>query len=460
LPGKINSKNFQYSKSEWYYYCSENGYIAIQAMKQIFYILLISQFFSTRLYAAANDSLIYTNRSFNDKIRSVQLFKEEWILSYPVIKLNSTDKLLLQFDLLGDQPETYYYSFIHCDKDWKRSAVYPTDYMEGFPENQIEEFDPSFNTTINYIHYKLTIPNERISFKLSGNYIIIIYPFGEPEKPVLTRRFMITEERVTTLANAHRPQMTDAYDTGQQVDIQMNYTGLKINDPYRDIYAFILQNGSWNIAKRNMKPDFVGNNELNYNSLSKTNIFPGGNEFRYFDLKSIRYQGQFIRKIDFVGNSYHVFLYPSENREFKPYFFEKDFNGKYYIAIQEGRDMEVEADYVYVYFTLPSKYEVPGGKLYVSGALNDWNFNKNNLMTYNQELGKYECTMLLKQGWYNFEYIFLKNGESAGEPSAFEGNHYETENDYLILFYYRNPMDRYDRLIGSTLTNTANPARK
>jgi hypothetical protein len=429
-------------------------------MKYILFFFIVLQFIFSGLSAADTDSLAFTNRVNNDKIKTVQLFKDGWTLSYPLMKLNSTEKLLLQFDLLADQPETYYYSFIHCDKDWKKSAVYSTDYLEGFPDNQIEDFKSSFNTTVKYIHYKLTLPNERISFKLSGNYIIIVYPFGEPDKPVLSRRFMISEERTTIMASAHRPQMTDAYNTGQQVDIKMNYTGININDPYRDIFAFILQNGHWNSAKNNIKPDFVGSNELNYNSLSKSNIFPGGNEYRYFDLKSIRYQGQFIRKIDYVGTNYHVFLYPSENREFKPYFYEKDFNGKFYIAVQEGRDMETEADYVYVYFTMPSKYEVPGGNLYVSGALNDWNFNKNNLMAFNQEQGKYEGSMLLKQGWYNYEYIFLKNGESTAEPSVFEGNHYETENDYLILFYYRNPVDRYDRLIGSALTNTANPVVK
>ncbi len=424
--------------------------------------ILLSILFGILRYSSASsqsDSLYYTDHIFTDRIHTVQIFKEGWNLSYPILKLKSPDKLILHFDLMGNEAETYYYSFIHCDKDWKRSGVFPADYLEGYPENQIEDYKPSFNTTVKYYHYKLSFPNDRINIKLSGNYILTIYPIGDPAKPVITRRFIVTEDIVGLTATAQRPQMTNSYNTGQQVNFTVNYAVININDPYRDISSFILQNGQWTTAKRNLKPDFIGNNELKYNSLSEKNIFKGGNEFRYFDIKSIRYQSEFIRKIDFTGNNYHVFLFPSENREFKPYFYWQDFNGKYYIAIQEGRDMDTEADYVWVYFTLPSKYVIADGNMYVAGALSDWTFRNRNLMTYDPEKAEYQCSMFLKQGWYNYEYLFLKNGDKSAEPSFFEGNHYETENDYLILVYYRNPKERYDRIIGSLIVNTSGKIR-
>jgi hypothetical protein len=428
-------------------------------MKNILTTTLFFFFFLINYAASGSDSLFYTNHIFTDKIKTVQIYREGWNLSSPVMKLKSSDKITLRFDLMGSDAETYYYSFIHCDKDWKRSGIYTTDYLEGLPENQIEDYNPSFNTTVKYYHYKLSFPNERVAIKLSGNYIVIVYPVGEPEKPVLTRRFMVTEDMVRISATAQRPQMADDYNTGQQVEFTINYSGMNINDPVRDISAFILKNGQWSNAKRNLKPDFVGNNELKYSSLSDKNIFPGGNEYRYFDIKSIRYQTEFVRKIDFIGDSYHVFLLPSENRESKPYFYWQDFNGKFYIAVQEGRDMETEADYTTVYFTLPCKYKFEGGDVYVAGALSDWAFNRDNLMTYDPERGQYQCSMLLKQGWYNYEYVFIKTGDKPAESSAFEGNHYETENDYLILTYYRSIRDRYDRLIGSLTINTTGKTR-
>lgn len=409
--------------------------------------------------ASVSDSLLYSDHIFTDKIRTVQLYKEGWNLSNPVMKLKSNDRLTLHFDLMGNNPETYYYTFIHCDKNWKKSDIYVTDYLDGYPENQIEEYKPSFNTTVSYIHYKLSFPNDRMNIRFSGNYILIVYPVGEPDKPVLARRFMVTEDMISISSVAYRPLMTDSYNTGQQLDFVVKYTGLSITDPYRDISAVVLQNGQWTNAKRNLKPDFVGNNELKFNSLSDKYIFKGGNEFRYFDIRSIRYQSEYIRKIDYTGGNYHVFLFPSENREFKPYFYWQDFNGKYYIAVQEGRDIDTEADYVWVYFTLPAKYEVGGGRMYIFGALTDWAFRTENAMTYNAEKAEYQCSMLLKQGWYNYNYIFIKEGENSADPSAFEGNHYETENDYLIMVYYRNTRDRYDRIVGSTIVNFVRKTR-
>ena len=182
----------------------------------------------------------------------------------------------------------------------------------------------------------------------------------------------------------------------------------------------------------------------------------GGNEFRYFDITSVKYQSEYIKKIDFIPPNYCVWLYPSENREFKPYFYWKDFNGKYYIATQEGQDPGTDADYFYVYFSLPSKQPVEGGQMYVSGDLSDWELNGDNRMTYDSGKGEYEGLMLLKQGWYNYEYMFLKDGSHSGVATKFEGSHYQTENDYQVIVYYRSPFERYDRVAGTATANTLN----
>lgn len=402
------------------------------------------------------DPLLLCDNIFDNRIRTVQLYRQEWNLSYPVIRLGTTDILNLNFDLLDERSEDYYYTFIHCDKDWNRSDIFPNDYIEGFSENPVESYKPSFNTTVNYYHYSLSFPNERAGLKLSGNYVIVVYPSGKPDEPVLTRRFMVVEDLTSFNVNVHRPQMTKNNNTGQQVDFTANHSRLQIRDPYNETFTFILQNGRWDTAKKNLKPDFYGNNELRFNSLSDGNIFPGGNEYRYFDIKSIRYQTEYVKRISYSPPYYNVYLYPSDNRESKPYFYWKDFNGKYYVAIQEGRNPDTDADYVFVYFTLPSAREVPDGEIYISGALTDWKYSKENLMTYNRDQSQYECTLQLKQGWYNYEYIFSGKKDKTTDPSLFEGNHFEAENDYLIFIYYRNPRDRYDRIIGNTTFNTLN----
>lgn len=417
-------------------------------------ILLLLSFLT--LKGGEPDSLFYTNHIFDNRIKSVQSYKEGWNLSYPLIKLNSDEKIVLEFDLLDNLTETFYYTLIHCDKDWNKSDIFTTDYLDGLPDNPIEDTKPSFNTTVNYTHYKLVLPNNRIQLKISGNYLLFVYNYDNPQQPVLTQRFIVSEETADIDINIHRPQLTADDNARQQVEFTVTLNRPGIIDPARNIYSFILQNGRWDNARRNLKPDISGNRELIYNSLTNKNVFQGGNEYRYFDIKSIKYQSEFIRKIDFIPPYYNVYLYPSENREFKPYFYSKDFNGKFYIATQEGQNAETDANYIYVYFTLPSKYMLAGGRMYVSGALNDWSFDKNNVMTYNQEKAQYECIMLLKQGWYNYEYVFLRNGTTDGTASKFEGSHYETENDYQVIVYYRNPFNRYDSVIGSAIANTLN----
>lgn len=404
----------------------------------------------------SKDSLFFAGNVYNENVKTVQLYKSGWNLSYPLITLGSSDRLLLSWDIIGDQSESYYYTIIHCDKDWNRSDIFPNDYIDGYEENPVEQYSSSFNTTVGYIHYKVEFPNDRINLRISGNYLIEVYPQGSPDKPLLTRRFQIVEEKVLISSNIHRPQMTKDNNSGQQVDFTVKLGSTAVSDPYRDIYAFVLQNGRWNNSRKNLKPEFYGNGELKYNSLSDKNIFKGGNEYRYFDIKSIRYQTEYIKNIEFKSPFYNVILQPSEDREFKPYFYWKDFNGRYYIAVQEGQNHDIDADYVYVYFTMPGFQQLQGGDLYISGSLTDWKYNRDNRMTYNPGKKQYEGTLFLKQGWYNYEYLFLKNGQPDAPVSVFEGNHYETENDYLILIYYRNPRERYDRLIGSSVANTLN----
>ena len=50
----------------------------------------------------------------------------------------------------------------------------------------------------------------------------------------------------------------------------------------------------------------------------------------------------------------------------------------------------------------------------------------------------------------------MKDGNSEGVATRFEGSHYETENDYTVLIYYRNPRERYDRIVGVKTINTLN----
>ncbi len=219
-------------------------------MRFILIIIFLAGLLSVKGQQNYNDSVYFTNHIFNEKIKTVQLYQEKWNLSYPILKLNGNDQLVFHFDLLDDRAEAFSYTFIHCDKDWNRSDIFPNDYTDGYAENPVEDYQSSFNTTVRYTHYKIAFPNDRVKLKYSGNYILVIYPTDNPEVPAITQRFIVTEDAVKINTDVHRPQMSSDKNAQQQVDFTVAYAGLNVTDPYRNFYAFILQNGRWDNAKK------------------------------------------------------------------------------------------------------------------------------------------------------------------------------------------------------------------
>lgn len=423
------------------------NFIAIKILSLLISCLFISTFssvaqdFSSVEYAATN-------------VKSISYEKKGSRLEYPFIQIGADEEMTLHFDVIDGDGGTLWYGITHCDRDWKRSDLFTSDYLEGYAENQITDYLPSFNTRVNYTHYALKIPNDDIKFLVSGNYVITVWAPGEPESPLLTRRFFVSEGSSSAQVLFRRPMKPGTTETHQQAEITVSTGRLPITDPYRQITLTIMQNGRWDRARTNLSPDFVGGGRLEFNSLSDNTLMPGGNEFRFFDIKTIRQIRQNVRSIEFLDGLYHVFLLPSEDREFKQWFVNDDLNGKYIVAMEESNEPDREADYVMVYFTLPAYNELQGGSVYVSGSFTDWSYGPANRMTWSAARGSYEVSMLLKQGWYNYEYAFVPSGKAFPEGANFEGSHWETWNDYLILTYFRDPTKRYDRLTGVTLANT------
>jgi hypothetical protein len=75
-------------------------------------------------------------------------------------------------------------------------------------------------------------------------------------------------------------------------------------------------------------------------------------------------------------------------------------------------------------------------------------------MTYNYKRFGYECDILMKQGYYNYTYVFLKDKQKAGDETLTEGSHWETENDYAIYVYHRQRGTYYDQLVAIKRLNS------
>ena len=393
------------------------------------------------------------NKAYKSSIKTVQCHKQDWPLSYPIINLNGSDRLQLSFDDLVGETKDYYYSIIHCNQHWEPSQLMETEYANGINEVPLLDYTYSFNTSIDYVHYKLIFPNNDLSPLISGNYVIKVYENANDDNTVLTQRFMVTEQLVNVIPQVKYTMNSDLRKAKQEIDLTILHPNFEMSNPLSDVKVSILQNGRTDNAITQLKPQFIKQNELVYNYNRET-MFEGGNEFRWLDLRSIRFQSSKIKDISFHDPYSHVELFPDRILAGQSYFFNNDFNGRYVIEIQEKDEPEIEADYVFVHFALPQAEPFVGGDVHILGGLTGWQFTDESKMEYNFNFKQYEASMLLKQGFYNYQFAFKPNNLEEASVSMFEGSHSKAENDYLILVYYSGMGDYYDRIIGISQVNS------
>ena len=75
------------------------------------------------------------------------------------------------------------------------------------------------------------------------------------------------------------------------------------------------------------------------------------------------------------------------------------------------------------------------------------------VLQYNEESKYWETALFLKQGYYNYQYVFVPKGSKTIDETYIEGSHWQTGNDYTILIYLQEEGTSYDKLIGSKILN-------
>ncbi len=390
--------------------------------------------------------LRYDNFAYQPEIKTVLLTLKTDELMPPIIRLNSEDQLLLRFDDLSAEFKNLSYTFIHCNADWQPSILSETEYMQGFTENFITDYTYSLNTLQKFIHYQVEFPNSNTRLTRSGNYIIFVYQDNNKEKPVLTRRFILYEDKVQIIPRVKRPTLTLYRNYKQEIDFTINHSGYPLINPYSDLKVVVMQNFRWDNAITNLKPLFIKGEDLIYD-YEEENVFPGNNEFRNFDIKSLRFQTERINRYVFTDTAHHAYLITDDKRSYTRYSTIRDINGNYVVRVQEGADNNRDADYVWVHFRLNMPLPLTTGNLYVFGALTDWTLKEEAKLKYDERTETYYTSLYLKQGYYNYIYTFLEDGKTGSDDTVVEGMHFETENDYGILVYHRPPGRYFDEVI-------------
>lgn len=387
----------------------------------------------------------------NDRIATLQVTPGDDWLSQPIITLGGGVPIVISFDDLTHEYHRYVYRVEHCESDWTVSEdIFTTDYIDGFNDSQpLDDLEESINTNVLYTHYQLQIPNQRCRLKMSGNYRVTIYDENDDDQaPVLVACFMVVEPRMSVAVNVTDNTDIDIRNAHQQVEMQLSYGGLNVFDPDRQLTTVVMQNGRWDNAVINAKPQFKLGDGLRW-SHCRDLIFPAGNEYRKFEMLDVTHTTMGLEKVDWDGTAYHAYIWPDEPR--RSYVYDEDANGAFLIRNSENFEINRTCEYMLAHFRLPCP-ELDGN-VYLNGMWTYDQFSERYLMEYNRETQTYEAVIPLKQGYYSYQYLYtLPDGTLRPVPS--EGSFYQTENQYQVLVYYRGTGERTDRLVAFSQVST------
>ena len=379
---------------------------------------------------------------FGQDIRSIQLFNPQTNDETPVIGFN--ERLILRFDDLSNSSTIYRYTIKHFDRNWNDDGLFFTEYANGSLNGMIDQFQYSFNTLQKYTNYTLTFPNEKIQPKISGNFELVVYKDSQ-DKPVFTKRFCVVEDGANVGLNISRTSDARKPEVNQRVEVQAIGNSSVLSSNMNSVSLNVIQNNNWNVAVLNQKPSSSLGNKLLFQQMNL--VFPGNNEFYYFDNKNMNNPFDMVAKTENIAEVNYTYLYPvwafPMNYQYQP-----DVNGAFYFRRNDlgiERDADREGDYSWVYFALES--EKSDKEIFVLGGFNDFIPSKENQMVFDESSKMLKEKIYLKQGFYNY-ILATKNPDGTLNFGEVNGNFWQTENLYQAFLYYQPFGRNYDGLIG------------
>lgn len=385
---------------------------------------------------------------FDNNVRSLKVCLASNMYIPPVLMMNSDDCLVVNFDYIDYDVHYLRYSVTHCNADWQPSQLVESEYVSGFNYADIDDYAPSEATYVHYYNYQFMLPNADMEFLVSGNYLLSVYEQDDPNTILFQTRFSVCEGTVGVY-----PQVTSRTDIEynnrfQQVSFDIRYKPNQIKDPYSEFTCIVSQNSREDNAVTVSRPTMVGVDHVTYEH-NRDLIFAAGNEFRRFETVNAHNINMGVQSIRYYEPMYNAILMIDEPRNETQYLYDKTQFGRFTIRNAEAfGENALQADYMITHFTLDTYGKLNGGNVWLYGEFLDGYPASQAMMKYDASSGFYTADLLLKQGAYNYMYLWVPDGTSVGQTSRIEGDHYETVNEYLVKVYDRPMGERYDHLIG------------
>ncbi len=397
------------------------------------------------------------DKTYLPNIKTVSLYKYADPISYPIVRLNSTDLLELHFDDLDGGVKNYYYSIQLCNADWLPAQLNYFDYAKGFSQIRINNYKTSSIALTRYTHYQTNLPDKNCMPTKSGNYLVKVYLDGDTNKLAFTRRMLVVEEKLNVALQITQPYNQQYFQTHHRIQIQLETTNMDIRYPQQQLQLKVLQNYRWDNLLSINQPTFIRQGMLQYNN-ENSMVFPAGKEYRWLNLRSFRLLGDRVTKQQNTNASNELFVKEDQPRLPKQYFYYRDLNGLFINETIDNLNPFWNADYAKVHFTFRPKdgLALAQGDLYIIGRLTNYGDDKDAKMEFNAEKGVYESNLFLKQGYYDYEYAVRQmiNGKVSYNSSIIEQDAWETENNYMVLVYYRELGGRSDQLLAIRQINS------
>ena len=430
-------------------------------------ILLVFCWFSTSLVGQYHTHPIDKNiRTLRVRFADAQTHEIQPKLERPILDLQQLDKNILEisFDELSHQPKNYSYTLVHLNADWKPSNLHSADYLSGFTEQDITDYVYSFNTVQLYTHYSFFFPNDDMQPLVSGNYVLKILDRDNHSQEVAHVCFSVVDTRAKI--NAEITPKTDIEYNRRFQQLEIEVMPFENNQRFsgnlnNDYFIVVQQNNRLDNICYAPKTVHIEANKLKYTHCKEL-IFEGGYEYRHFDIFSTYLNGTNVRDVQFLEHrNYHAFLEPDLFLAYPDYQFKYDANGQYVVNAERVREIDSEAEYMWVHFIVPTERPFLNGKVYIGGDIFHNQLDTSNQMYYDTKLEAYCFSAFVKQGGYDYQYWFVPNQptlENPAKSSLFypypatlqrtEGSFWQTNNEYTIYVFYRPIGALYDQLVG------------